>query len=221
MTGEELYRYGEESAVARACIPRELMPCLPRLERMNGRIVVEFWYYFYNVSYPWCPDTPLYYAAFDLEQEKPVAVKALSGSSSFTQSWADMVMVHPEMREIRYLDHCARLLDRGNITDEEIIESQAMWLDAQASDIFGWLYCASGVRPEAVAMLLSPEWAEKSRYLLRIWDMETMKYTMKEKKGSPLMQQGLAEDAFRREVTIYAELRDRGPRKGSRWKEDY
>lgn len=50
------------------------------------------------------------------------------------------------------------------------------WLDCQAKDIFPNLYYRSGIRPEAVQKLSSPEMAEKSRYILKIWSSELLQH---------------------------------------------
>ena len=119
MTFDELYEYGMKSSPAKVCIPQELVQSLPRLERINGRIVVQYWYYYRNVSYPWQIDDPLYYAAFDIYEDKLVEMKALS-HHTFGQSWLDLLFWSREMREVKYLEHCVTLLERGNITEEEI-----------------------------------------------------------------------------------------------------
>ena len=46
MTFNELYEYGMKSEPANLCIPQELVQSLPRLERINGKIVVQYWYYY-------------------------------------------------------------------------------------------------------------------------------------------------------------------------------
>ena len=105
MTFDELYEYGMKSSPAKVCIPQELVQSLPRLERINGRIVVQYWYYYRNVSYPWQIDDPLYYAAFDIYEDKLVEMKALS-HHTFGQSWLDLLFWSREMREVKYLEHC-------------------------------------------------------------------------------------------------------------------
>lgn len=221
MTADELYEYGRESKPARACIPRELVQSLPRLERIHGRIVVQYWYYFRNASFPWPYDKPLYYAAFDLHKNRLVEMKALTDSHKFMQSWLDLVTYHPQMREVTYLEYCAGLLERGDITEEEIIRTQAMWLDAQAKDIFGELYAASGVRPEAVQRLISPEMADSSRYILRIWSMESDKYRWRKAAGYQALDAIWKDPVFEKEKEVFFDLRDRGPMKGIRTKEEF
>ena len=78
MTFDELYEYGMKSEPAKLCIPQELVQSLPRLERINGKIVVQYWYYYRNVSYPWQIDEPLYYAAFDIYENRLVEMKKTS-----------------------------------------------------------------------------------------------------------------------------------------------
>lgn len=220
MTFDELYEYGMDSAPAKACIPQELVQSLPRLERINGRVVVQYWYYYRNVSYPWQIDEPLYYAAFDLYEDKLVEMKVLS-RRSFGKSWLDLVTQSSEMREVKYLQYCVVLLERGNITDEEIIETQAMWLDCQARDIFTELYYRSGIRPEAVQKLISPEMAETSRYLLKIWSSELLKHLHQKTEGYEQFEAIWNDPVFVKEREIFYELRDRGPIPGLRFKDDY
>ena len=123
MTFHELYEYGMKSAPARSCIPRELVQSLPRLECINGRVVVQYWYYYRNASLPGQINDPLYYAAFDIHEEKLVEMKQLRHYAPMGNSWLDLVTCSAQMREAKYLEHCAQLLDRGDITEEEIIET--------------------------------------------------------------------------------------------------
>lgn len=220
MTGSELYDYGRKSAPARDCIPKELVQSLPRLEWIHGRVVLQFWYYYQNVMMPFGWDYPMYYAAFDPWQDQLVEMKALTGKRSFHPSWLDMVTVHSQMREIRYLDHCADLLERGNITQEEITHTQALWLDAQAKDIFSWLYENSGIRPGAVEQLLSPEMAENSRYILQLWSTELMKRVCCRADGWKQLKDCWFTETFNDQREIYWYLYDRGPLKGIRTEAD-
>lgn len=221
MTFNELYEYGMKSEPANLCIPQELVQSLPRLERINGKIVVQFWYYYRNVSYPWQIDEPLYYAAFDIYENRLVEMKKISRHSIPGKSWLDLVTYSPEMREVKYLEHCAMLLERGGITEEEIIASQAMWLDCQAKDIFPSLYYRSGIRPEAVQKLISPEMAESSRYLLKIWSTELHKYYVRRAEGYEQLEDIWNDPVFWQEKEIFYNLRDRGPIPGLRFEGDY
>ena len=216
MTGEELYRFGRESRAVRTCIPGELIQSLPRLERINGRTVLQFWYYHYDAMLPFNPEIPWFYAAVDPQTDTLVEMEALTTAHAFYRSWLDLVVSDPRMREVRYLDHCAGLLERGNITEEEIDHSQALWLDAQASETFSWLYMSSGIRPEAVRLLLTREQAQDSRYLLRIWEMESMKYRYERPEGWEKVEAVWQSDSFWKDRWLFARLRDLGPRRGSR-----
>ena len=221
MTFDELYEYGMKSEPAKMCIPQELVQSLPRLERINGKIVVQYWYYYRNVSYPWQIDEPLYYAAFDIYENRLVEMKKTSRHSILGNSWLDLVTCSSEMREVKYLEHCVMLLARGDITEEEIIDTQAMWLDCQAKDIFPNLYYRSGIRPEAVQKLISPEMAESSRYILKIWSTELHKYYVRQAEGYEQLEAIWNDPVFRRERDIFCELRDRGPIPGLRFDGDY
>jgi len=221
MTFDELYEYGMKSSPAKACIPQELVQSLPRLERINGRVVVQYWYYYRNVSFPWQIDEPLYYAAFDIYEEKLVEMKALSHHTIIGKSWLDMLFWSREMREVKYLEHCVTLLERGSITEEEIIDTQAMWLDCQAKEIFPELYCCSGIRPEAVQKLISPETAESSRYILKIWSTELQKFVFQRADGYEQLETIWNDPIFQQEREIYHNLVDRGPIPGLRSESDY
>ena len=221
MTFDQLYKYGMISAPAKACIPQGLVQSLPRLERINGRIVVQYWYYYRNVSIPWQIDEPLDYAAFDIYEDKLVEMRVLRHHQITGKSWLDLVSWSREMREVKYLEHCVVLLERGNITEEEIIHSQALWLDCQAKDVFTELYYRSGVRPEAVQKLISPEMAENSRYLLKIWSIELLKH-LHHKTGACQQLEAIWNDPlFYQEREIFYELQDRGPVPGIRFQGDY
>jgi len=150
-----------------------------------------------------------------------VEMKALTDEHGFMQSSQDLIFWSREMREVKYLEHCAMLLERGNITEAEIIHTQAMWLDAQAKNIFVHLYYASGVRPEAVQELLSQNMAEKSRYLLWIWNVEVDKYRTKKAEGYEQLDAIWNDPIFEKERRIFYDLRGRGPMKGMRMKEEY
>lgn len=221
MTFDELYEYGMNSEPAKMCIPQELVQSLPRLERINGKIVVQYWYYYRNVSYPWQIDEPLYYAAFDIYENRLVEMKKISRHSMPGKSWLDLVTCSSEMREVKYLEYCVMLLERGNITEEEIIDTQALWLDCQSKDIFPVLYYRSGIRPEAVQKLISPEMAESSRYLLKIWSTELHKYYVRRAEGYEQLEANWNDPVFRKERDIFCELRDRGPIPGLRFEGDY
>lgn len=221
MTFDELYEYGMKSATAKVCIPQGLVQSLPRLEHINGRIVVQYWYYYRNVSYPWQIDEPLYYAAFDIYEDKLVEMKVLSHHSISGKSWLDILFWSREMREVKYLEHCVMLLERGNITEEEIIHSQAMWLDCQAKDIFQDLYYRSGIRPEALLQLLDPDMAKTSRYLLKIWSTELLKHLHQKTDGYEKLEAIWNDPVFQKEREIFYELRDRGPIPGLRFEGDY
>ncbi len=220
MTFDELYEYGMNSAPAKACIPQELVQSLPRLEHINGRVVVQYWYYYRNVSYPWQIDEPLYYAAFDLYEDKLVEMKVLS-HRSFGQSWLDLVTQSSKMREVKYLQYCVMLLERGSITEEEIVYTQALWLDCQAVTIFPDLYYRSGIRPEAVQKLISPEMAETSRYIIKIWSSELLKHIHQKTDGYEKLEAIWNDPVFAEEQEIFYELRDRGPAPGLRFEGDY
>ena len=221
MTFDALYEYGMNSEPARVCIPQELVQSLPRLERINGRIVVQYWYYYRDVSFPWQIDEPLYYAAFDIYENKLVEMKALSDHSIMGKSWLDLLLWSREMREVKYLEHCALLLERGDITEEEIIDTQAMWLDCQAKDMFSELYYRSGVRPEAVQKLISPEMAEKSRYILKIWSAELQKNLYLKAEGYEQLEAIWNDPVLKEDWDVFCELRNRGPIPGLRSKEEY
>ena len=221
MTFDALYECGMKSEPARVCIPQELVQSLPRLERINGRIVVQYWYYYRDVSFPWQIDEPLYYAAFDIYENKLVEMKALSDHSIMGKSWLDLLLWSREMREVKYLEHCALLLERGDITEEEIIDTQAMWLDCQAKDMFSELYYRSGVRPEAVQKLISPEMAEKSRYILKIWSAELQKNLYLKAEGYEQLEAIWNDPVLKEEWYVFCELRNRGPIPGLRSKEEY
>lgn len=221
MTFDALYEYGMKSEPARMCIPQELVQSLPRLERINGRIVVQYWYYYRDVSLPWQIDEPLCYAAFDIYENKLVEMKVLRDHSIMGKSWLDLLFWSREMREVKYLEHCALLLERGDITEEEIIDTQAMWLDCQAKKIFSELYYRSGVRPEAVQKLISPEMAEKSRYILKIWSAELQKNLYQKAEGYEQLEAIWNDPVLKQEWGIFCELRERGPIPGLRSKAEY
>ena len=220
MTFDALYEYGMKSEPAKRCIPQELVQSLPRLERINGKIVVQYWYYYRNVAYPWQINEPLYYAAFDIYEEKLVEMKLLS-HHAFGKSWLDLLFWSREMREVKYLEHCVMLLERGDITEEEIIHSQALWLDCQAKDVFPELYYRSGIRPEAVQKLIGPEMAETSRYLLNIWSTELLKHLHQKAEGHEQLEAIWNDPVFQKEREIFYALRDRGAAAGMRFAGDY
>lgn len=202
MTIEELYAYGKESKPARACIPKELVQSLPRLEKRGERILVRFWYYFCNASYHWEEDNPLYCAAYDIYADKLVELKALTDAHEFMQSWQDLIVWSRDMREVKYLEHCVMLLNRGNITQEEIIHTQALWLNAQTKGRFFQMY-TSDVCPEAREKLLHPEMAENSKYLLQIWGAELDQYWIRNAEGLEKLKEIWNDPVFQKERAVY------------------
>lgn len=221
MTFSELYEYGIKSEPAKVCIPQELVQSLPRLERINGRIVVQYWYYYRDVSSLWQIDEPLYYAAYDIYENKLVEMKVLSDHSIMGKSWLDLLFWSRKMREVKYLERCAVLLERGDITEEEIIDTQAQWLDCQAKDMFTELYYRSEVRSEAVQKLISPEFADKSRYILKIWSTELQKYLNQKAEGYEQLEAIWNDPVLKQEWEVFCELRDRGPIPGLRSEAEY
>jgi len=137
MTFDELYEYGMKSEPAKLCIPKELVQSLPRLERINGRIVVQFWYYYQNVMYPFSWDMPMYYAAFDPEEDQLVEMQALTGKNSFFDSWLDLVywgngkLAESPEELCRYFataDMKFLLVQRSYLTNETLARNHLMWM---------------------------------------------------------------------------------------------
>lgn len=103
-----------------------------------------------------------------------------------------------------------------------IIQTQAMWLDGQAKDIFGELYRTSGIRQEAVQKLISPEMADTSRYILKIWNNESLKYRLSKAEGYQVLDALWTDPIFEKEKEVFYELQERGgPLKGLRFEEDF
>ena len=111
--------------------------------------------------------------------------------------------------------------DLKKLTEEEIIHSQAKWLDCQAKDIFPGLYFTSGIRSEAVQKLISPEMAETSRYLLKIWSIELLKHLHQQTDGHGKLQAIWNDPVFQNERDVFYELQERGPIPGMRFEGDY
>lgn len=219
MTANELYDYGRKSEPAMAWIPKELVQSLPKLERKQGRIVVQYWYYLPLFSMFHEFYQPLYYAAFDIRQNRLVEMEALTDCSAFIHGCREL-MGHPYLPEVKYLEFCAELLNHGDITEEEIIHTQAMWLNAQIKDMFDDLYHSSDIRPEAVQKLLSPEMAESSRYLLKIWHFECKKYKYQKAPGYQALDKIFTDPVLEKEEAVFWELYNRGPALGFRFKDD-
>lgn len=220
MTANELYDYGRKSEPAMAWIPKELVQSLPKLERKQGRIVVQYWYYLPLFSIFRQLYHPLYYAAFDIRQNRLVEMEALTDCSAFMQVYRRQLLGHPYMPEVKYLEHCAALLNRSDITEEEIIQTQAMWLNAQERDLFDELYHSSGVRPEAVQKLINPEMAETSRYILKIWHFESKKYKCQKAPGYQALDEIFTDPVLEKEEAVFWELYNRGLSLGFRFKDD-
>ena len=130
-------------------------------------------------------------------------MKRVSRYSIPGKSWLDLLFWSREMREVKYPEHCVALLERGDITEEEIIDTQAMWLDCPAKDIFPDLYCRSGIRPEAVQKLIRPEMAESSRYLLKIWSTELHKHYVRQTEGYDQLEAIWNDPVFWQEKEIF------------------
>lgn len=220
MTAKELYEYGRKSEPAMAWIPRELVQSLPKLEQKQGRVVVQYWYYlpFFHIF----PELyhPLYYAAFDIHQNRLVEMEALTDCSVFMQVYRRQLLGHPYMPEVKYLEHCAALLNRGDITEEEMIQTQAMWLNSQTRDLFDDLYHSSGVHPEAVQKLLSQEMADTSQYILKIWHFESRKYKFQRGPGYQALDAIWTDPLLEKEKDVFWELCNMGPALGFHFKDE-
>lgn len=95
-----------------------------------------------------------------------------------------------------------------------------MRLDAQAKDVFGDLYYSSGVRPEAVQKLISPKMAESSRYILKIWGIESQKYRSRKAAGYQKLDAIWTDSQFEKKE-VFFDLQERGPMKGIRTKDEF
>lgn len=74
-------------------------------------------------------EEPLYYAEFDFYGNKLVEMKKVRHQSISGKTWLDHLFWSRKMREVKHLEHCVMLLERGGITEEETVDTQAMWLD--------------------------------------------------------------------------------------------
>lgn len=172
MTGKELYELGIENPQIKCLVPDGLTPCLPRLELMDHRLVLQFWYFRVDVTSPENSYYPLLYAELDASTRRLTAFRALTKGNEFCRSFPELWPVDGFDQELAYLDHCAALVAKGRPTQREITESQAMWLDAQCAELTAWAQLMSGIRTEAVHMLLAPNPESTTRNLASLWRNE-------------------------------------------------
>lgn len=172
MTGKELYELGENNPQIKRLVPDGLTPCLPRLEMMDHRLVLQFWYFRVDVTSFTNAYYPLFYAELDASTRRLTAFRALTQETKFRRSFLDLWLISGFDQELAYLDHCAELVAKGHPTEREIIESQAMWLDAQCGKLTAWAQLMSGIRTEAVHMLLAPNPESTTRNLASLWRNE-------------------------------------------------
>jgi len=172
MTGEDLYRIGEENAQIKQLIPKGLIQSLPRLELANGKPVLQFWYFYIWNLIPLPYYEPLFYVEVDVETQQVVAYKSFTEDTEFKQSFLDRLFPVSYKKEREYLQHCVQLLEQKELSEEEIIESQAMWLDVQAGSVTHWAQMCSGIRAEAMHKLLSCDSNCVPRNLATIWKNE-------------------------------------------------
>lgn len=174
MTGYALYELAKTQAQLQCLIPKGLTASLPRLEWMEQRLILQFWYFRVDYHDLIQDYSPLYYAALDARTYRLIAFEALGNDTGSRGSFLGFVFPESFPQEREYLDRCISLLEKATVTEEEIVESQALWLDAQCGSVADWAQMHSGIRMDAIHKLLAADPESKTRNLATLWKNELL-----------------------------------------------
>ena len=175
--GQRLWHLAKELPAAKACIPGELEPGLPRLSwSMEYGWIAEYWYYYANAGLGFLMFTePKYYLKVCLPTGQVLEVKNLTNELRFRQSWLDVWAVWMYKKELDYLARCERLMQKANPTEDEIAQLQGQWLEAHPKDHAIWLANRSQLGEAAVRWILSADRVPNRDILMPLWFGEMVK----------------------------------------------
>lgn len=164
--GSKLWQFGKDCQAAKTCIPKELVPGLPRLS-YDSRYgwIVEYWYYYGITIFI----EPQFYLKVCLATGMLLEMKCLTDTLSFRESWPKDWIGGVYEREARYLDHCAKLLKEERPSAQQLLCVQGMWLEAHPEPYIYWLVGNSHLNPEAIHWLLSPDRHLTGEILKNLW----------------------------------------------------
>lgn len=131
MTGNELFDFGTNSREARCLIHRALGHSLPRLGYVHGRLVAEYWYFSVGGTERSAAEYIKKYAVIDLQTEEILVLKSVTSQTDFSESWETGYLTWRFRRARRYLNRCVRLLDKPEISDEDLKIIRRRWFHLQ------------------------------------------------------------------------------------------
>jgi len=175
--GQQLWYLAKDLPAAKACIPRELEPGLPRLSwSMEYGWIAEYWYYYANAGLGFLLFTdPKYYLKVCLSTGQLLEARNLKNELSFRQSWLDVWAVWMYEKELDYLARCEQLVEKSTPTADEIAQLQGQWLEAHPKDYALWLAGNSHLSEAAIRWILSPDRVPNREILGPLWYGEMVK----------------------------------------------
>ena len=175
--GQRLWHLAKELPAARACIPQELEPGLPRLSRSGEHgWIVEYWYYYANAGSGFLLFTdPKYYLKVCLSTGQLLEARNLANEVQFQKSWLDVWAVWMYEKELDYLARCERILEKSDPGEDEITQLQGRWLEAHPKEHAAWLAGNSHLSEAAIRWILSPDRVPNREILGPLWYGELVK----------------------------------------------
>lgn len=175
--GDRLWHLAKEMPAAKACIPGELVPGLPRLSwSMEWGWIAEYWYYYANAGLGFLLFTdPKYYLKVCLSTGQLLEVKNLKGELQFRQSWLDIWATWMYEKELDYLARCEQLMEKEDPTEEEVAQLQGLWLEAHPKEYAVWLAGNSHLKEAAIRWILSPDCVPDKEIFSPLWYGEMVK----------------------------------------------
>lgn len=168
LTGEDIYRMAESSAVVRRCIPENLVASLPRLEIIAGILCLQTWYF----RPDWTARTghwrPLFYLAQSVWLDEVVELKAFTDQTGFPP--VETTRFHRLMfgEQTAYLDRVAELINQeAMVSDEQLEVIQTLWEDYQLTAAVAFLKRRPEVPRFLCRALMQPHLTVDPELLLR------------------------------------------------------
>lgn len=175
--GQRLWRLAKELPAAKAYIPGELEPGLPRLSwSVEYGWIAEYWYYYANAGLGFLLFTaPKYYLKVCLSTGQVLEAKNLTNELQFRKSWLDVWAAWMYERELDYLARCEQLMEKSDPTEDEIAQLQGLWLEAHPKEYATWLIGNSHLSEAAIRWILSPDRVANRDILRPLWYGEMVK----------------------------------------------
>ena len=182
--GQELWCAVREWEFLKLCIPKELVPSLPRLSySKNYGWIGEYWCYYVNAGFGLGVfKEPKYYLRISLTKRQVLEVKNLTDELRFRESWLDAWATWTYKDELDYLARCERLMEKGEPSEAELVQLEGLWLEAQPEEYVDWLQDNAQLSEEAIRWILSSDRIPSKKVIRSLLFYEMHKGI---RKGSP------------------------------------